>query len=105
MFTAPKRGELGPARTGRAAREEGIGLQLTQPVRRPGGGACLSHPRTVWGRPCQDSEPEFGLERAFLEAFLDRHQEAGCVGAIDQPVIVGQRQVDHRPDGYYLAKG
>src|SRR5688572_1230515 len=38
------------------------------------------------------------LEAAGLEALLDLGQEAGGVGSVHQPVVVGQREVDHLPD-------
>src|SRR5699024_944287 len=44
-----------------------------------------------------------GLEVALLEAGLDRAEEAGGVGADDDPVVVGHREVHHRPDGQGLA--
>ena len=44
------------------------------------------------------AEAELGLEAAVLEALLDRGEEAGGVGTVDEPVVVGQRQVDHRAD-------
>ena len=37
-------------------------------------------------------------------ALLDRAEEAGGVGAVDDAVVVGQRQVHHRPDGDRLAE-
>src|SRR3712207_8407897 len=39
-----------------------------------------------------------------FRSLLHRAQEAGGVGAVDDPVVVGQRQVDHRPDRDNLAE-
>src|SRR5215203_231857 len=50
------------------------------------------------------SEPEVGLEGAVLEPRLDRGEEARGIGAVDQPVVVGQREVAHRPDRDRLAE-
>ena len=33
-----------------------------------------------------------------LDAFLDAHQEAHRLAAVDDPVVVGQREIHHRPD-------
>src|SRR3954454_10439609 len=49
------------------------------------------------------SDAEVGLEGAFLEALLDGDEEAGGVRAVDDAVVVGQREVDHRPDRDRLA--
>ena len=49
------------------------------------------------------SETERGLEGALLEPGLHRDQEAGGVGAVDDAVVVGQGQVDHRADRDRLA--
>src|SRR4051812_18742737 len=49
-------------------------------------------------------QAELGGEVAFLEAFLHRHQEAGGVGAVDDAVVVRQREVDHRADRDDLAE-
>src|SRR3990170_1457379 len=38
-------------------------------------------------------------EVANLEAVLDRNEESSRVGSVDDAVIVGERQVDHRADG------
>src|SRR5262250_1234628 len=42
------------------------------------------------------SEPELGFELSFFQPVLHRDQEAGGVGAVDEPVVIGERQVDHR---------
>ena len=39
-------------------------------------------------------EAELGLEVAVFEPVLDRREEAGGVGAVDEAVVVGQREVD-----------
>src|SRR5262249_13150077 len=44
------------------------------------------------------------LEVRFLEALLDRRQEPGLVGAVDQSVGVRQGQVDHLPHRDRLAE-
>ena len=59
--------------------------------------------RPSMSRRSRLSEAEVGLERALLEPLLDRDEEAGGVGAVDEPVVVGQRQVDHRADRDRLA--
>ena len=38
-------------------------------------------------------EAQVGLERALLQALADRGDEAAGVRAVDEPVVVGQRQV------------
>ncbi len=47
--------------------------------------------------PLLSAQAQVGLEGAALEALLDGRQEARGVGAVDEPVVVRQRQVDHRP--------
>src|SRR5688500_2245349 len=42
---------------------------------------------------CGSGEAELAVELAGLQALLDRAEEAGRVGAVDDPVVVGQRQV------------
>src|SRR4051794_3180941 len=64
------------------------------PRARGGGGA---------GGPCS-GEPELALKLAAFQPLPDRRQEPRRVGAVDDPVIVGQRQVDHRPDRDDLAE-
>src|SRR5215469_11596 len=49
-------------------------------------------------------EAELGLKRAFLQSLLDREQEAGCVGTVHEPVVVGEGQVDHRAHSDDLAE-
>src|SRR5215472_5923093 len=49
-------------------------------------------------------ETELGLERAFLQPLLNREEEPGSVGAVHEPVVIGERQVDHRPYGDDLAE-
>ncbi len=53
---------------------------------------------------CAASEAEVGLERALLETVLHRDEEPGGVGAVHEPVVVGQRQVDHGADRDDLAE-
>ena len=43
------------------------------------------------------------LEGAFLEPLLDGAEEARGVRAVDDAVVVGERQVDHRADRDRLA--
>src|SRR6185312_11953650 len=50
-------------------------------------------------------EAEVGLERALLETVLHRDEEPGGVGAVHEPVVVGQRQVDHGADRDDFAEG
>ena len=50
------------------------------------------------------AQAELGLERALLETALHRDEEPGGVRAVDEPVVVGQRQVDHGPDRDHLAE-
>ena len=50
------------------------------------------------------SEPEFGFEGTLFQPVLHRGQEAGGVGTVDEPVIVGERQVDHGPHGDHLTQ-
>jgi hypothetical protein len=42
---------------------------------------------------------EFGFKGACFEAVLHRGQEACCVCAVDEPMVVGQCQIHHRSDG------
>src|SRR5699024_7475100 len=49
------------------------------------------------------SESEFVGEIALLETLLDRGEESTGIRAVDQAVIVGQRQVCHRPYGDVVA--
>src|SRR6202034_3562102 len=42
-------------------------------------------------------ETEVGLERAFFETMSDGGQEPSGVGAVDQPVVVGQREIADGP--------
>src|SRR6266542_5606005 len=42
------------------------------------------------------AQTEVALEVAGLEPLLDRHEEASRVGAVDDAVVVAQREVDHR---------
>src|SRR3954449_8781569 len=44
------------------------------------------------------SQPEVRLEGAFFEASLHRGQKACGVCPVHDPVVVGERQVAHRPD-------
>src|SRR4051812_5635726 len=55
-------------------------------------------------RPRRPSEAEVGLERPVLESGLHGAEEPRRVGAVDQPVVVRQRQVAHRADGDRLAE-
>src|SRR5688572_22485365 len=50
------------------------------------------------------SQGEVCLERAFFEPLLDRRQEAGGIGAVDDAVVVGQREEAHRAHGDRLAE-
>src|SRR5687768_11749492 len=61
--------------------------------------------REWWGAggPCS-GESEFAVELTGLQPLPDRGEEPGGVGPVDDPVVVGQRQVDHRPDGDDLAE-
>ena len=56
--------------------------------------------------PAQGTQarPSSASKLALLEALLDRREEAGGVGAVDDAVVVGQRQVDHRADRDDLAE-
>src|SRR5215469_11876926 len=67
--------------------------------------AILSAPMAGVLDACSDrSEPEFGFELTFLQPVLHGGQEAGSVGSVDEPVVVGEREVDHRADGDHLAE-
>src|SRR5579875_2087818 len=48
---------------------------------------------------------EFRLERPFFQPGFDRGEVPGRVGAVDQPVVVGQRQVHHGTHRDHLAQG
>ena len=50
------------------------------------------------------SETEVRLERPVLEPGLDRAEEPRSVRPVDQPVVVGQREVAHRADRDRLAE-
>ena len=54
-----------------------------------------SHRHPVPAKPL--SYPEQHPAR-ILEAFFDRHEELHRFAAVDDPVIVGHREVHHRPD-------
>ena len=57
----------------------------------------LAHVVVVTASPgCSGSSLERQQER-LLERFDDPAQEADAVGAVDHPVIVGQRQRQHEP--------
>src|SRR5690606_14385632 len=47
-------------------------------------------------------QAQVGLEGAFLEPGLDRAHEPAGVGAVDDPVVVGERQVADRADGDHV---
>src|SRR5215218_2830069 len=65
-----------------------------------------SGPRRSAGTPIPEwlGEPELALELTGLEPFAHRGEEAGGVGAVNDAVVVGQRQVDHRADRDDLAE-
>src|SRR5688572_28955256 len=50
------------------------------------------------------SQGEVCVERALFESLLDRRQEPRGVGTVDDAVVVGQREVAHRPYGDRLAE-
>src|SRR3712207_135643 len=49
-------------------------------------------------------ESELAVELAGLQPLLHRGEEPGGVGAVDDAVVVGQRQVGHRADGDDLSE-
>ena len=53
---------------------------------------------------CESSQTQSALEAAGFQAVLDGDEEPGCVRAVDQSVVIGQGQVDHRPDRDRLAQ-
>src|ERR671910_845139 len=44
------------------------------------------------------SDPQVALELPTLEPLLDRREESGGIRAVDEPVVVRQREVRHRAD-------
>src|SRR5918996_1136262 len=44
------------------------------------------------------SHPQVALELPTFEPLLDRREESGGIRAVDEPVVVGQREVRHRAD-------
>src|SRR5450432_533728 len=66
---------------------------------------CQQHllPTTLWAAR-SGLKAEIGFEAAFLETCLDRAKEPCGVAAVDQPVVVGEREVHHRPDRDRLAE-
>ena len=52
---------------------------------------------------CIGSGPELGFEVATLKSVLDRGEEACCVSAIDDAVVVRQRKEHHLANSYALA--
>ena len=61
-------------------------------------------PRTSPRRRAGPQSPSSVSKAPSSSRALTRDQEPGGVGAVHQPVVVGQRQVDHRPDGDDLAE-
>src|SRR5712691_9195077 len=49
-------------------------------------------------------EAKLRLESPLFQPGLHRHQEPRGVGAVDQPVVVGQGEVDHGPHRDHLAE-
>src|ERR1700756_5899370 len=51
------------------------------------------------------SEPQIGLERALFEPVLDRGEETSGIGPVDQPMVIGQREIANRahPDRFVAA--
>src|SRR5262245_11173768 len=59
--------------------------------------------RSRWGGPARRSpaddrrpasaEAEVGLERAVLQPVANRGEEPGRIGAVDQAVVIGEREV------------
>src|ERR1700753_1568140 len=50
-------------------------------------------------------EPQVALKSAFLEPMSDGGQESSGVGAVDQTVVVSQREQANRPHGDRLVAG
>src|SRR6516225_9302905 len=44
------------------------------------------------------SQPQIGLERSLFEPVLDRCEETSGIGTVDQPMVIGQREVADRAD-------
>ena len=90
------------------AHQDAHGVALG-PQRAPQGGpirpeAPVSTTLIAAGRRVGSAQPERAFEVAGLEPLLDGDEEAGGVGAVDDAVVVGQRQVDHRADRDRLAE-
>src|SRR5215831_8805123 len=79
------------------------GLQRTSPGCRAGRRTSQDDP-VIATRITPPLQPEFGLERPLFEPGLQRDQEPGGVCPIDQPMVVGEGQVDHGPHGDDLAE-
>src|SRR5689334_24164882 len=83
--------------------EDPVTAIFTDPIL-PGRGGARDRRRSRAPDALLSAQPELGLERAGLQPLLHGDQEAGRVRTVDQPVVVGQGQGDHRPDRDDLAE-